>query len=58
MKLTRVHVTYHLRIPAGKRKEAERALAVFERGCPISNTLAGCVAITHAHTIEEEPAGA
>ncbi|HEY9723163.1 MAG TPA: OsmC family protein [Oscillatoriaceae cyanobacterium] len=54
MKLTRVHVKLHLRIPAGTRTAAERAISVFERGCPIANTLRGCVTITHDHEIEEE----
>lgn len=54
MKVTRIACTYHLRIPAGKRAEAERALAVFERGCPIAQTLKECVQIDHRWTIEEE----
>ena len=53
MKVTAIRVTYHLTIPAGTRQEAERALAVFERGCPIAQTLKGCVAITHAWEIRE-----
>jgi uncharacterized OsmC-like protein len=54
MRLTRMRVTYHLRIPQGKRAEAERALAVFERGCPVARTLKGCVEIAHAWEITEE----
>jgi organic hydroperoxide reductase OsmC/OhrA len=54
MRLTTMRVTYHLRIPQGKRADAERALAVFERGCPIAQTLKGCVQISHAWEIIEE----
>jgi organic hydroperoxide reductase OsmC/OhrA len=53
MRVTEIRVTYHLRIPTGTRTEAERALAVFERGCPIAQTLKGCVALTHAWDIVE-----
>jgi uncharacterized OsmC-like protein len=54
MRVTEIRVTYHLVIPRGKREEAERALAVFERGCPVAQTLKGCVRITHASEIVEE----
>jgi len=55
MKITRIRMRYHLRIPAGKRAEAERALAVFERGCPAAQSVKGCIAITHSAEIIEEP---
>lgn len=62
MKVTHIRVTYHLKIPRGKRPEAERALAVFERRCPVAQTLAGCVTFEHTAQIEEEgspePSGA
>jgi uncharacterized OsmC-like protein len=47
-------VKYHLKIPRGKRVEAERALAVFERGCPVAQTLKGCVTIEHESDFVEE----
>jgi organic hydroperoxide reductase OsmC/OhrA len=53
MKVTHIKVTYHLTIPSGKRPEAERALAVFERGCPVAQTLKGCVTFEHHADIEE-----
>lgn len=56
MRITRIHCTYHLRVPAGKRQDAERALAVFERGCPVAQTLKGCVEFEHQWHIEEEAA--
>lgn len=57
LKVTRIRVRYHLTIPAGKRPEAERALAVFERRCPVAQTLRGCVAFEHAWEIREESGG-
>jgi uncharacterized OsmC-like protein len=53
MRVTAIRVKYHLTIPDGKREDAERALAVFERGCPVAQTLKGCVAITHEWEIHE-----
>jgi uncharacterized OsmC-like protein len=53
MRVTAIRVKYHLTIPRGKREDAERALAVFERGCPVAQTLKGCVAITHEWEIHE-----
>jgi uncharacterized OsmC-like protein len=58
LKVTRIRMRYHLTIPAGKRPEAERALAVFERRCPVAQTLRGCVAFEHAWEIQEEAAQA
>ncbi len=54
MRLTTMRVRYHLKVPRGKRDDAERALAVFERGCPVAQTLKGCVAISHEWEIVEE----
>lgn len=53
MKVTHIRVTYHLTIPKGKRPEAERALAVFERRCPVAQTLAGCVTFEHVADVRE-----
>ncbi|MDQ7820173.1 MAG: OsmC family protein [Armatimonadota bacterium] len=54
LKVTRIRVRYHLKIPAGQREQVERILPVFERGCPVAQTLRGCVAIEHAWEVTEE----
>ena len=54
MKVSHIRVTYHVKIPAGKRPEADRALAVVERGCPVAQTLKGCVALEYHSQITEE----
>jgi uncharacterized OsmC-like protein len=54
MKVTHIRLTYHLRIPAGKRPEADRALSVFESRCPVAQTLKGCVTLEHQAEIQEE----
>lgn len=42
-----------MKVPKGMREIAERALAVFERGCPVAQTLKGCVQFEHTWDIEE-----
>ncbi|MDO6656819.1 OsmC family protein [Anaerobacillus sp. 1_MG-2023] len=53
LKITKIKCHYKLIIPEGKREAAERALHVFERGCPVAQTLKGCVAFEHDWEIIE-----
>lgn len=55
MKITKIICHYELLIPEGKKAAAERALAVFHRNCPVSQTLEGAVVFEHSWTIVEEP---
>jgi len=55
MRLTRIRLRYHLKVPPGMQEAALRALAVFERGCPVAQTLKGCVALEHSWEMVEEP---
>lgn len=55
IRITRLRVKYHLKIPAGKRPEADRAIETHERKCPAAVTLRGALAIEYAAEIEEEP---
>jgi uncharacterized OsmC-like protein len=54
LKITEIHCLYQVTIPQGKREEAERAFEVFERGCPVAQTLKGCVTFKHEIEITEE----
>ncbi len=54
IRVTRMRVRYHLKIPAGKRHEAERAIAVHENRCPAAVTLRGAVSIGYSSQIQEE----
>ncbi len=47
MVLRRIRIRYRIALPAGKRPEAERALAVHERGCPLANTLRNAVELSY-----------
>ncbi|WP_090749312.1 OsmC family protein [Mesobacillus persicus] len=53
LKITRISCHYYIKVPAGKTDAAERALAVFERGCPVAQTLKGCIEFEHTWEIEE-----
>jgi len=37
--LTRVHLTYKLTIPKGRREQAERALGLHHSRCPVSQSV-------------------
>ncbi|MGH7443768.1 MAG: OsmC family protein, partial [Longimicrobiales bacterium] len=43
--LTRIHVRYFLRIPAGSREAVDRALARHKDKCPTAHSLAGAVSV-------------
>jgi uncharacterized OsmC-like protein len=49
----RIHVTYHLKAPPGKREAALRAHGTHVRGCPVAQTIGNCVEITTSIEIEE-----
>jgi organic hydroperoxide reductase OsmC/OhrA len=52
--LSRVRLKYRLKVPPGKRQAAERAVAVHEQGCPISQSLRRGIAVEWSSDIEEE----
>jgi organic hydroperoxide reductase OsmC/OhrA len=45
LRIARIRVRYTLRIPAGMRPAAERALATHEQKCPAASSVRGCIAI-------------
>ncbi|WP_255241368.1 OsmC family protein [Evansella sp. LMS18] len=53
LKITKISCRYNLRVPEGKKEAAERALSVFERNCPVAQTLKGAVEFEHTWEIEE-----
>ncbi|WP_083844938.1 OsmC family protein [Paenisporosarcina sp. TG20] len=52
LKITKISCHYYLKVPDGKQDAAERALAVFEKGCPVAQTLKGAVEFEHTWDIE------
>ncbi len=53
MKITRIRIHYNIKLPAGKREEAQRALDVHERGCPAAMSVNGCIALEWTADFEE-----
>ncbi len=51
--ITKIAVRYHVKVPAGKREEAERAIQVHEKGCPASQSVQRGIAIEYSGTVEE-----
>ena len=54
LRITRIRVRYALRVPAGSRDAAERAIATHELRCPAANSVRGCIAIEITADITEE----
>jgi uncharacterized OsmC-like protein len=53
LKITRIHCHFEVHIPAGKKDAAERALTLFDRGCPVAQTLKGSIEFLYAWDIIE-----
>ena len=54
LRITRIRVRYQLRIPAGTRDKAERALATHADRCPAANSVRGCIDLDIRADITEE----
>jgi uncharacterized OsmC-like protein len=46
LKITKIRLTYQLKIPAGSRDKAERALAVYADKCPAYQSVRNCILCT------------
>ena len=51
--VTKIKVHYKCRIPRGKREDAERALAVHEKGCPASQSVQRGIQVEYTAEFEE-----
>lgn len=52
--ITRIHVKYHLKVPKGKKAEAQRALDHHEKNCAVSQSIRRGFTIDWEGEIEEE----
>ena len=55
LKITRVGVTYHLKIPHEKVEEAREAFSTYIKRCPAAQSVIGCIRIEDDLVIEEIP---
>ena len=51
--LTRIHVHYTLKVPAGARDVVDKALATHAEKCPTAASLKGAVEVTWSADVEE-----
>ena len=54
LKITRIRVGYHLKIPKEKAPEAEEAFSSYLVRCPAAQSVIGCIRIEDKLVIEEE----
>ena len=53
LKITRIGVTYHLKIPNEKAEEAREAFSAYIKRCPAAQSVIGCIRIEDDLVIEE-----
>jgi organic hydroperoxide reductase OsmC/OhrA len=52
--ITKIVVRYRVKVPKGKRAEAERAIQVHEKGCPASQSVQRGITVEWTGDVEEE----
>ena len=53
LKITRINVRYHLKVPKGKADEAKEAFSQYLTFCPAAQSLIGCIEINDDLEIDE-----
>ncbi len=53
LRITRIRVAYHLKIPKDKSNDARDALSVYLARCPAAQSVIGCIQIQDQLVIEE-----
>ena len=53
LKITKIRLTYKLKIPAGSRDKAERALTVYADKCPAYQSVRNCIQCTWQAEMDE-----
>jgi organic hydroperoxide reductase OsmC/OhrA len=53
-RITRIKVSYALKVPPGKKSQAERALEIHERHCPVSQSVRRGIEIEFDGKVMEE----
>jgi organic hydroperoxide reductase OsmC/OhrA len=54
LKITRIGVRYHLKIPKGKAEEAQEAFSTYLVRCPAAQSVIGCIRIEDKLILQEE----
>jgi uncharacterized OsmC-like protein len=53
LKITRVRLRYHFKIPPGAREKVDRVLEVYAEQCPAYQSVKGCIDCSWTADIEE-----
>jgi len=53
LKITRIQVDYHLKVPRGKRGDVDEVLATYLKRCPGAQSVIGCIQIIDHAVVEE-----
>jgi len=53
LKITRIGVVYHMKVPRGKSADAQEALSSYLTRCPAAQSVIGCIDIKDRAVIEE-----
>jgi organic hydroperoxide reductase OsmC/OhrA len=53
LKITRIRVTYHLKVARDKVEQARQAMSLYLTHCPAAQSLMGCIEIQDRLEIEE-----
>jgi uncharacterized OsmC-like protein len=51
--LTRIRIKYRMKVPKGKREDAERALSLHEARCPVSQSVQRGIKVEYSADISE-----
>jgi hypothetical protein len=54
LKITRIRVAYHLKVPQGKAGEAREAMNSYLLRCPAAQSVIGCIRIEDRLIVEED----
>ncbi len=52
MTITKIRIHYRIKLPRDKKEEAERAIAVHERGCPAAMSVKGAIDVSWSQEFE------
>jgi len=52
--ITRIRVRYAVKVPPGRRADAERAIEVHEKGCPVAQSVQRGIKVEWEGSVEEE----
>lgn len=52
--ITRIRIRYNVKVPKGRRADAERAMEVHEKGCPVAQSVQRGIQVEWEGAVEEE----